>query len=98
MVLQSMFKSMMRRSILFRKRHVLTFSFQAYFITVFVYGLTPSTTSTRMMAPSANQRALETSKEKSTWPGESIRLILNTSSEGILPASFSLTLSHSYFL
>lgn len=39
------------------------------------WGQTPSTQSTRMMAPSHNRTAVETSLEKSMWPGESIKLM-----------------------
>lgn len=39
------------------------------------WGHTPSTASTTTMAPSHSLTAVETSEEKSTWPGESIRLI-----------------------
>lgn len=35
----------------------------------------PSTTSTTIMVPSQSRTAVETSDEKSTWPGESMRLI-----------------------
>ena len=35
---------------------------------------TPSTTSTTSSAPSLSRTAEETSEQKSTWPGESIRL------------------------
>lgn len=38
------------------------------------WGHTPSTASTTTMAPSHSLIAVETSEEKSTWPGESIRL------------------------
>lgn len=39
----------------------------------FTCGHTPSTASTTTMAPSHSLTAVETSDEKSTWPGESIR-------------------------
>lgn len=35
---------------------------------------TPSTTSTKTIAPSQRRIAVDTSDEKSTWPGESIKL------------------------
>lgn len=38
-------------------------------------GQTPSTASTTMMHPSQMRTAVDTSEEKSTWPGESIRFI-----------------------
>jgi len=94
----SIFSYTINQSILFKTRQVFTFSFQAYLSTVFVYGLTPSTTSTSTQAPSANLKALETSYEKSTWPGESIKFTRKTSSNGTLPASLSFTDIHSYFL
>lgn len=47
---------------------------------------TPSTASTRTSAPSHSRDAVETSLEKSTWPGVSIRLILYSSSVGSPPA------------
>lgn len=47
--------------------------------TVSVYTQTPSTQSTTTRAPSVTLRAAVTSDEKSTCPGESIRLIKNDS-------------------
>ena len=46
--------------------------------TVSVCTQTPSTQSTTTKAPSVTRRAAVTSDEKSTWPGESIRLIKNS--------------------
>src|SRR5271170_1726386 len=45
--------------------------------TVSVWTQTPSTQSTTTRAPSVTRRAAVTSEEKSTWPGESIKLIKN---------------------
>ena len=45
---------------------------------------TPSTTSTRTSAPSHNREAVETSLEKSTWPGVSIILITYVFESGVL--------------
>merc|ERR1740139_2014825 len=56
--------------------------------TVSVCTHTPSTQSTTKSAPSVTRRAAVTSDEKSTWPGESIRLIRNSSPS---EASGSLT-------
>ena len=44
-------------------------------MTVIVCGLTPSTQSIKIKAPSERLTAELTSIEKSTWPGESIKLI-----------------------
>ncbi len=70
-----MFLSIMSLSILLSTNTALTLSSHACFRTVCVYGLTPSSTSTMTTAPSDSLNALLTSLEKSTWPGESIRLI-----------------------
>ena len=51
-------------------------SSQACFKTAFVCGQTPSTTSTTIRQPSDRRTAVETSEEKSIWPGESIRFII----------------------
>ena len=53
----------------------LIFSVIAYLNTVSVYTQPPSTQSTTTKAPSVTLRAAVTSDEKSTCPGESIRLI-----------------------
>ena len=71
----------------------MTFSAQAYLITVCVYGETPSLTSTRTNPPSDILNALLTSLEKSTCPGESTRLIkLCCSSISICYSPFSFLL------
>lgn len=44
-------------------------------ILYFTCGQTPSTASTTMMQPSQSRTAVDTSEEKSTCPGESIKLI-----------------------
>lgn len=44
-----------------------------------VYGETPSTASTTTIEPSDNYNPVNTSNEKSTWPGESIKLIKTSS-------------------
>ena len=51
------------------------FSAIACLNTVSVYTLTPSTQSTTTKAPSVTLKAAVTSDEKSTCPGESIKLI-----------------------
>jgi hypothetical protein len=51
------------------------FSCIACLSTVSVYTQTPSTVSTTTNAPSVTLRAAVTSEEKSTCPGESIKLI-----------------------
>merc|ERR1719495_299640 len=48
--------------------------------TVSVWTQTPETQSTTTRAPSVTRRAAVTSLEKSTWPGESIRLMRKPSS------------------
>ena len=50
-------------------------SASAWRSTVSVCTQTPSTQSTTTRAPSVMRSAAVTSDEKSTWPGESIRLI-----------------------
>lgn len=45
-----------------------------------VCGQTPSTTSTRIIAPSQILSAVETSEKKSIWPGQSMTLIRNSES------------------
>ena len=47
-------------------------------------GARPSTASTSTSAPSLRRAALETSEQKSTWPGESMRF---TTNEAALPAA-----------
>ncbi len=69
----SMCPSIMSLSSLLSTRQVLTFSSNAWRSTVCVCAETPSTTSTSTTAPSDNRRALLTSLEKSTCPGESIK-------------------------
>mmetsp|Transcript_86111 Transcript_86111/g.240795 ORF Transcript_86111/g.240795 Transcript_86111/m.240795 type:complete len:215 (-) Transcript_86111:292-936(-) len=68
--------STMSLSTLFKKRQVFTRSRQACRSTVRVCASTPSTTSTRISAPSAKRAAVDTSEVKSTWPGESIRFTM----------------------
>ena len=51
------------------------FSVNAYLNTVSVYTQTPSTQSTTTKAPSVTLNAAVTSEEKSTCPGESIKLM-----------------------
>ena len=51
-----------------------TFSSQAWRSTAWVWMHTPSTASTTTKAPSDRRAAVETSEQKSTCPGESIRL------------------------
>ena len=86
--------SMINLSILFRTRQSFTFSDHACFMTVCVCGETPSFTSTITRPPSDIRRALLTSVEKSTCPGESIRLIkCYCSSVETTPAFLCLTLS-----
>jgi len=53
----------------------LIFSVNAYLNTVSVYTQTPSTQSTTTKAPSVTLNAAVTSEEKSTCPGESIKLM-----------------------
>ena len=65
---------MISLSILLSTRQSLTFSAHAYLMTVCVYGDTPSLTSTITRPPSDIRSALLTSFEKSTCPGESMRL------------------------
>mmetsp|Transcript_12142 Transcript_12142/g.40014 ORF Transcript_12142/g.40014 Transcript_12142/m.40014 type:complete len:207 (-) Transcript_12142:210-830(-) len=62
------------RSILLRTRSEVTPSSHACRSTAAVCTHTPSTTSTTSSAPSLSRTAEETSEQKSTWPGESIRL------------------------
>mmetsp|Transcript_42537 Transcript_42537/g.101380 ORF Transcript_42537/g.101380 Transcript_42537/m.101380 type:complete len:200 (+) Transcript_42537:2114-2713(+) len=71
----SICSSKMQRSTLFTKRHGLTRSCRACRSTVSVCTAQPSMQSTTTMAPSVIRRAAVTSEEKSTWPGESIKLI-----------------------
>lgn len=66
---------MISLSILFRTKHILIFSAHAWVMTVCVCADMPSLTSTRTSPPSESLRAELTSLEKSTWPGESIRLM-----------------------
>mmetsp|Transcript_19286 Transcript_19286/g.65032 ORF Transcript_19286/g.65032 Transcript_19286/m.65032 type:complete len:254 (-) Transcript_19286:118-879(-) len=61
------------RSILLRTRSGVTPSSHACRSTAAVCTHTPSTTSTTSSAPSLSRTAEETSEQKSTWPGESIR-------------------------
>merc|ERR1719237_1541738 len=68
------------RSILFMKRMGLILSAMACLSTVSVWTQTPETQSTTTRAPSVTRRAAVTSLEKSTWPGESIKLIRKPSS------------------
>mmetsp|Transcript_42535 Transcript_42535/g.49670 ORF Transcript_42535/g.49670 Transcript_42535/m.49670 type:complete len:208 (-) Transcript_42535:37-660(-) len=84
----SMLLSRMSLSILFSTRQVLIFSSHACLSTVKDCGEIPSTTSMRTRAPSESLRAEETSLVKSTWPGESIKLILYSCWLGSTPASF----------
>ena len=67
--------SMMQRSTLFRKSTGRMRSPMAWRSTVSVCTHTPSMQSTTTSAPSVTRSAAVTSDEKSTWPGESIRLI-----------------------
>mmetsp|Transcript_23123 Transcript_23123/g.49247 ORF Transcript_23123/g.49247 Transcript_23123/m.49247 type:complete len:203 (+) Transcript_23123:718-1326(+) len=71
----SICNSRMQRSHLFTKRHGFTRSCKACRSTVSVCTAHPSMQSTTTMAPSVMRSAAVTSEEKSTCPGESIRLI-----------------------
>lgn len=66
--------SRMRRSSLLIIRQGVTFSSHACRSTACVWMHTPSTASTTTSAPSLSRAAVDTSLQKSTWPGESIRL------------------------
>mmetsp|Transcript_93931 Transcript_93931/g.303401 ORF Transcript_93931/g.303401 Transcript_93931/m.303401 type:complete len:203 (+) Transcript_93931:2076-2684(+) len=71
----SICSSRMQRSTLFTKRHGFTRSASACRSTVSVCTAQPSMQSTTTIAPSVIRRAAVTSEEKSTCPGESMRLI-----------------------
>merc|ERR1711884_616106 len=73
----SSWSSRSARSILFMKRMGRIRSAIACLRTVSVWTQTPDTQSTTTRAPSVTRRAAVTSEEKSTWPGESIKLIKN---------------------
>lgn len=60
-------------------------SVQACLSTVYVCTHTPYTQSTTTSAPSVTLKAAVTSEEKSTWPGESIKLIKKAS---LFPLSY----------
>ena len=75
------------RSLLFMKRKGLILLAMACLNTVSVWTQTPETQSTATRAPSLTRRAAVTSLEKSTWPGESIKLMRKP---GLLVPSFFL--------
>ena len=58
-----------------------------------IYSNLPDTQSTTTRAPSVTRRAAVTSEEKSTWPGESIRLIKKPGDwSSLRPSKFTLSL------
>ena len=67
------------RSILLRTSTGTTRSSHACLSTACVCVHTPSTASTTSSAPSLSRAAADTSEQKSTWPGESIRLTRTSS-------------------
>ncbi|OPZ41742.1 MAG: hypothetical protein BWY93_02191 [Euryarchaeota archaeon ADurb.BinA087] len=73
--ISSTLSSLMRRSTLLMKRTGRTCSLSACLSTVSVWGMVPSTASTRTTAPSTARIARVTSPPKSTCPGVSIMLM-----------------------
>ena len=69
----------MSRSILFKTNISFRFSMEACRSTACVCGHMPSATSISMTAPSHKRTAVDTSVEKSTWPGLSIKFMIQFS-------------------